>query len=1178
MELKYDGRKFIGVVKFFDAIKGFGFIASNCCGMPDQKVYKQDFYIDTSSFPDGKHIREGGIVVFQIEQQTRNRVKAVNVRIVSKTDEDKELFLQYYDDYEEVELKEGTVNVFRHFRRNHSTQRLLEIVAHRVENEDLRSIERTAKLVSSLIDHFETRNANGATQFVFDYDTENYKKWVKFFKCLNKEEILELFKKYPTVAKFVKDETIITAWIAGYKDKELDLSTLLMLKSCIEHLPKRKGTTLQKLISKNVNRLVNELIDKYKNRVSFYEYEITNTTKQFHALTGEDYEFVLIKCKDTCKINELRSALNQLKSTSRCGSEEIKVAQCYHNLSNEGKKTATPEIKDAIKEKISSLGDNGYVFEILKILKAFSFLGEEFTHPYHEAYQETANESLLKTIEGDRVNDTRQIEGFINLYQEYFEENSDEQLITAAKQRLLSATSLQTLNMMCYKYSSSFSKETSISFLTREEIFERVKEIISNWSIQEVKNFINSEREVFEKEESLETRVINRAFDLIRKIPLSEPFDADAPKKRTLVEALSGETAHDTSKIIEENCSFLKALGRLKGDQQTEERWYNYTQSCNYQEKLALFNNGVISSAPQDVTEEIINGLNVNDFTDVESKLPSWLNQYSVYGGYKCPKLIDEEKEKMLRSSNGVFEVIEKRVLAIELTPDNYYFIIFLLELVRLKLPEYPDYYQKRDWEKELKNFINRLIFRSSDNPRMKTILWAVFFQSAASLKTLTEIFSDLPPYIQINAVKKLFQLIDQGKLNLNAESLYKLIGGGVRPICLPLEMTFAYLQLRSKNANATFNNNMMLQLIDGRDDHRQWVKINKLLHKCIGRMYWKVDEGSRPRNKFYNGFVEVKDERIEVFIPNKMSDSSQTPQVYNNKYFNQIKEYVRINFGDNQPILSDYGDSYEMLFKKEQLMEVYNMAQHFDFSYRERYYPDLIPDANENDSQLFCEARQALKLDNEKGIPFYWCRGYPCYRWPVRFMMNNEWDRYTILDFMRILNIPVDYVSSKGTTRFGHYIILNSFLLSFKKFYDHLFCRACKKLMKPSDISNFGTRAVTEFSCANEECENFGQVVYLNHCFNRKNCNATIDSRDSKQCPNGQYICPECGACCSTQNFANRLSNLRFTGGAISPWLENFVNSDLGHWEKNEFYCYKCGKKLVNGECPDCNTTYNKK
>ena len=308
------------------------------------------------------------------------------------------------------------------------------------------------------------------------------------------------------------------------------------------------------------------------------------------------------------------------------------------------------------------------------------------------------------------------------------------------------------------------------------------------------------------------------------------------------------------------------------------------------------------------------------------------------------------------------------------------------------------------------------------------------------------------------------------------------------------------------------------------------------------------------------------------------MCDIDGNPQEYNNKHFNDINEYAKINFGIDPINAREGTKAYILYFNKDQQVEVYNMAMVFRICFRDRYQQPIDYNVNDNDSHLFCEVRQALKLDKDYGLPFYWCRGYPCHRWPVRFMINSEWEKYTILDFLRILNIPVDYESSKGITRFGHYIILSSFMLSFKKFYDHLECRSCKKLMKPNDMSNFATRAVTEFSCANEECENFGKVVYLNHCFNRKDCNATIDSRDSKQCPNGQYICPECGACCSTQNFANRLSNLRFTGGAISPWLENFVNSDLGHWEKNEFYCYKCGKKLVNGECPDCNTSYDKK
>lgn len=108
------------------------------------------------------------------------------------------------------------------------------------------------------------------------------------------------------------------------------------------------------------------------------------------------------------------------------------------------------------------------------------------------------------------------------------------------------------------------------------------------------------------------------------------------------------------------------------------------------------------------------------------------------------------------------------------------------------------------------------------------------------------------------------------------------------------------------------------------------------------------------------------------------------------------------------------------------------------------------------------------------------------------------------------------------------------------------------------------------------------GASIYLNHCFNRTKCKSIIDSRDSKQCPNGQYICPECGGCCSTENFRNRISNLVMTGGFVSPWLENFVKSSLGHWERGEYFCYSCGAKMeiddADGimKCPKCGTTYN--
>ena len=88
----------------------------------------------------------------------------------------------------------------------------------------------------------------------------------------------------------------------------------------------------------------------------------------------------------------------------------------------------------------------------------------------------------------------------------------------------------------------------------------------------------------------------------------------------------------------------------------------------------------------------------------------------------------------------------------------------------------------------------------------------------------------------------------------------------------------------------------------------------------------------------------------------------------------------------------------------------------------------------------VFCESRLANDVDNWFGVAFYWCGNKPCFRPPVRYMLDREWEEYTLLDFMRILKIPTAYVNRNGRkTMFGHYIILSSYLKSFIKFYEHL-------------------------------------------------------------------------------------------------------------------------------------------
>ena len=88
MKLIYGKDKyFLGIVKFFDVKKGFGYIASNNCGMPSPKYY-QDFYVDSSSFIDEKAQKESIIVVFQVTKQDNGRKRATNVRLVTNSDND----------------------------------------------------------------------------------------------------------------------------------------------------------------------------------------------------------------------------------------------------------------------------------------------------------------------------------------------------------------------------------------------------------------------------------------------------------------------------------------------------------------------------------------------------------------------------------------------------------------------------------------------------------------------------------------------------------------------------------------------------------------------------------------------------------------------------------------------------------------------------------------------------------------------------------------------------------------------------------------------------------------------------------------------------------------------------------------------------------------------------------
>ncbi len=200
-----------------------------------------------------------------------------------------------------------------------------------------------------------------------------------------------------------------------------------------------------------------------------------------------------------------------------------------------------------------------------------------------------------------------------------------------------------------------------------------------------------------------------------------------------------------------------------------------------------------------------------------------------------------------------------------------------------------------------------------------------------------------------------------------------------------------------------------------------------------------------------------------------------------------------------------------------------------------------------------FCDGRP----NNNPYFESYWCDNKPCYETCIVEHDDENWQDYTMYDFCRLLGFDIDEQKVNTTIPDGKYIVFVGHINRFNDLLERLYCQNCGQLLYPKKISEFAKFTVTRFSCQNKKCPECNHEIYLNKCFNG-NCNSIIDSRVSKQCPNGWYICPECGMCCATEKIEKRNDNIEFNNGFSSNGQLH-----IGHYEKDEYYCYICGKRM---------------
>jgi len=431
----------------------------------------------------------------------------------------------------------------------------------------------------------------------------------------------------------------------------------------------------------------------------------------------------------------------------------------------------------------------------------------------------------------------------------------------------------------------------------------------------------------------------------------------------------------------------------------------------------------------------------------------------------------------------------------------------------------------------------------------------------------------------QIIYLKKLFHLKHLKKIDFKAKDLAIFIDISI------LKQAF------DNKTDIDFSTFLIIDLIAKYDEKQGFMATHELIKSVLHII--QFDKTKKVQiDKYFdkcNGIARQKVSSSDKIITKEQFTTRQ----------GTVRYYFKIEFPDDNIIKNDIqnipGARYNsqeniwgVALKYEQY--VLNLGKKYNFlikreGTRKKYFEDnshlleIIKSEKEKPIGItYCCGQEAQK-SSFSGKKFWWCNQNPCFANNIN--KHENWQEYTLFNFMKILSLDLTEHSKDGSVyKIGLYTRFVAFLNRFNKLLEKLYCNECDHVLYPLETSNFHKFSVTKFVCKNENCIQLNKVIYLNHCLNGQ-CNAIIDSRCSEKCPNGLYICDECGSCCSHASFKRRLESLRINGGIQYERLYQLVQIKAGHLEKAEYYCYKCGQFMTEYsrtlyKCSTCNIEYD--
>lgn len=276
-------------------------------------------------------------------------------------------------------------------------------------------------------------------------------------------------------------------------------------------------------------------------------------------------------------------------------------------------------------------------------------------------------------------------------------------------------------------------------------------------------------------------------------------------------------------------------------------------------------------------------------------------------------------------------------------------------------------------------------------------------------------------------------------------------------------------------------------------------------------------------------------------------------------------------------------GEYFETTYNKYLLGKIrrlyyYNKINNTDIK---EYNLSFLESRTYKANSLFCAPKLAEVHNQATNLPFFWCRGKECFHNNLdkqSLENNNLWSKYTIFHLAEIMGFPklrkVDGGYEPDSIISLFIVVANK---AVKKFI-RLKCHTCGHLIYPIKRDNFDRN--NYYSCINPTCLEYEKNIYLNFCYRCKS--GLIDSRDTKQCPNGWYICPTCLSCCDDEQYDRLVQRYEISKLQIPSRIK--LKLGKGHNDKGCYFCPFCGSKLdilYNKDnssylyCGSCNKTF---